>query len=79
MERSIGERAQENEQSVKEGDSKSDLSPHRVKTDHKVLRKPDTEGAKVIDNEPRNIPRKVKEAVHIKFQGATLLTCTYPC
>ena len=30
------------------------------------------EGVSVIDSEPRNLHRKVKEAIHIKLQGATL-------
>ena len=29
------------------------------------------EDIRVIDNEPRNTPRKVKEAIHVKLQGAT--------
>ena len=43
-----------------------------MKTGYKVLSKPVTEGVSMIDNEPRNIHRKVKEAIHIKLRGATL-------
>ena len=39
MERSLGERAQEHDKSVKQGDSKSALGQHQVKTGHKVLSK----------------------------------------
>ena len=70
-ERSLRERAQEHNKSVKEGDSKSGHSQHQVMTGHKVLSKPVIEGVSVIDREPRNMHRKVKEAIHIKLQGAT--------
>ena len=66
--------------------SKSALGQHLAKTRHKLLNKPVTEGIRVIDNEPRNKHRKVKEAIHIKLRGATLsrtggydsLPSTYP-
>ena len=87
MERSLVERAQKDDKSVKEGDSKSALSQHQVTTGQKVLSKPVTEGVNVIDSEPRNMPRKAMEANHIKRRGATLnriegttyLTSTYLC
>ena len=41
-------------------------------TGHEVLNKPMIEGVKVIYSDTRNIYRKVKEAIHIKLQGATL-------
>ena len=71
-ERYLGERTQEHDKSVNEGDSKWALSQHQVMTGHKVLSKPMMEGVGVIDCEPRNLHRKVKEAIHIKLQGATL-------
>ena len=36
----VSERAQEHDKSVKEGESKSALSQHQVKTGHEVLSKP---------------------------------------
>ena len=68
MERSLGKRAQEHDKSVKEGDSKSALSQHKVMTGHKVLSKPVIEGVSVIDGERRNMHRKVLEAIHTKFE-----------
>ena len=65
---SLGKRAQKHDKSVKEGYSKSALSQHQVMTGHKVLSKPVIEGVSVIDIEPRNMHRKVKEATHIKLQ-----------
>ena len=56
---------------MKEGDSKSALSQHWMMTGHKVLSKPVIEGVSVIDSEPRNMRRKVKEAIHINLRGAT--------
>ena len=50
----------------------SRLSQHQVMTGHKVLNKPVIEGVNVIDSEPRNMHRSVKEAIHIKLRGATL-------
>ena len=41
-------------------------------TGHVVIGKPMTEGVRVMDNEPRNPHRKVKEALHIKISEATL-------
>ena len=52
---------------MKEGDSKSAISQHQVKTGHKVLSKPVIEGIRVIDNGPKNTHRKVKEAIHIEL------------
>ena len=40
MERALGERTQEHDKTVKEGDSKSSLSQHQVMTGHTVLSKP---------------------------------------
>ena len=57
-ERSLGERAQEHDKSVKEGESKSALSQHQVMTGHIVLSKPVIEGVSVVDSEPRNVHRK---------------------
>ena len=37
-----------------------------------VISKPVIEEVRVIDKEPRNMHRKVKEAIHIKLPGATL-------
>ena len=72
MDRSLGERTQEYDKSVKEGDSNLALSQHQVMTGHMVLSQPMIEGVSMIDSEPRNLHRKVKEALHIKLQGATL-------
>ena len=72
MERSLGERVQEHDKSVKEGDSKSGLCQHQRMTGHKVLSKLVIEGVSLIDSEPRNMNRKVKEVIHIKLRGATL-------
>ena len=69
--RPLGKRAQE-DKSVKESDSKSAFSKHQVMTGHKVLSKPVIEGVGVIDSEPRNMHRKEKEAIHIKFREATV-------
>ena len=72
MEISLGERTQEYNTSVKEGDSKSAQSQHQVMTSRTVLNKPMIERIRGIDSENRNLHRKVKEAIHIKFQRATL-------
>ena len=69
MERSLGERTQEHDKSMKECDSKSAPSQHEVMTGHKV---PMIEGVSVIDSEYRNLHRKVKDAIHTKLRGATL-------
>ena len=61
------ERAQEYDKSVREGDSKSALSQHQVMTGHKVLSKLVIERVSVIDSEPRNLHRKVREAINIKL------------
>ena len=61
MERSLGKTAHEHDKSVKEGDSKLALSQHQVMTGHLI------EGVNVIDSEPRNMHRKVKESIHIKL------------
>ena len=71
-ERSLVENIQEHDKSVKEGDSKLDLSQYQVMTGYRVLNKPMIEGVKVIDGDPRNLYRKVKEAIDIKLRGATL-------
>ena len=52
---------------MKEGDSKSALSQHQVKTGHVVISKPVIEGERVIDNEPRHMHRNAKEAIQIKL------------
>ena len=62
-----GERAHEHDKSVKNGDLKSALSQHQVTTGHVVISKSLIQGVRVIDNEPRNMHRKIKEAIHIKF------------
>ena len=41
-------------------------------TGHKVLSKPVIEGVSVKDSEPRNLHKKVKDAIHFKLRGATL-------
>ena len=57
---------------MKKGDSKSAFSQNQVKTGNVVINKPLIEEVRVIDNGPRNMHRKVKEAIHIKLRGATL-------
>ena len=47
MERSLGQRTQEHDKSVKEGDSNSALSQCHVMTGHKLLNKPIIEGIRV--------------------------------
>ena len=56
----------------KAGGSKSAVGQHQVKTEHVVISKPMIEGVSVIDNEPRNPCGKVKEAIYIELQRATL-------
>ena len=51
IELSLGERTQEHDKSVKEGESKSALSHRQVMTGHKVLNKPIIEGVRVIDSD----------------------------
>ena len=41
-------------------------------TGHTILSKPVIEGVNLIDSEPMNMHRKVKEAIHIKLLAATL-------
>ena len=62
------EREPDHDKSVKKDDSKSALSQDQVMAGHKVLSKPVIEGVSVIDSEPRNLHRKVKEAIHIKLR-----------
>ena len=71
-ERSLGERTQEHDKSVNEGDSKSALSQYQMMIGHNGLSTRMLEGVSVIDSEPRNLHRKFKEAIHIKLRGATL-------
>ena len=66
--RSLGERTQEHDKSMKEGDSKSALSQHQVMTGYKVLNTPMIEGVRVIDCDTRNLHRKVKEAILSSFE-----------
>ena len=67
IERSLRERAQEHDKSVKAGDSKSAVGQHQMKTGHVIISIPAIEGVRVTDNEPRNTHRNVKEAIHIKL------------
>ena len=67
IERPLGERTQEYDKSVKEGDSKLALNQHKVRTGYKVQTKPMIEGVSMKDNEPRNLHRNVMEAIHIKL------------
>ena len=72
IERSLGERTQEHDKSVKMGESKSAISQHQVPTGHTVLNKPMMEGVRVIDSDTMNLHRKVKKTIHIKLCGAIL-------
>ena len=57
---------------MKEGDSKLALSQHQVMIGHKFLGQPMMNGVRVIDSDPRNLHRKVKEGIYIKLRGATV-------
>ena len=85
-ERSLGERAQEHDKLVKEGDSKSALIQHHAQTGHKVLNKPVIEGVGVIDTEPMGIHIKkswklstlsFEEPPSTEQEGMTCLISTY--
>ena len=88
--RSLTERAQEHDKSLKECASNSALGQHQVKAGHVVISKPVTGEVRVINNEPSNTHGRVKEAIHIisdsrshrppaDQEGTTCLTSTYTC
>ena len=62
VERSLGQRSEEHDKSVKEGESKSAVCHYQMKTGHVVVSKPMIEVVRVIDDEPRNPQRKAKES-----------------
>ena len=70
--RSLGERMEEHAKSVEKCDQKSALSQHQEQSGHVVNHKPLSEKIKILDSEPRDRHRKVKEAIHIKLKGAKL-------
>ena len=71
-ERSLGERAEEHETSLRLRDMKSALSQHLEKTGHTVMTKKVIDSVEVIDSESKTAHRKIKEAIHIRLQGAKL-------
>ena len=70
--RSLGERTEEHEKSVDKRDSKSALSQHQETTGHVVHTPPLIEHIRIIEKEPRDLHRKVLEAINIKLKGAGL-------
>ena len=71
--RSLGERCDEHDKSVEKGDSKSALSQHQERTGHKVNSLASTKDKiKILEREPRDTHRKIKEAIHIKLKQASL-------
>ena len=59
--RSLQKRLTEHKAAVRRGDSKNGIAVHVQKHDHRV----DWEVAKVIDQEQRYWPRRIREAIHI--------------
>ena len=71
-ERSLGERTFEHQKSLDRGYCKSALSQHQMQTGHAVTKRPIMDNMQVLDQEPRNTHRKIKEAIHIKLNQAGL-------
>ena len=71
--RSLQKRLTEHKGAVRRGDSKNGIAVHVQKHDHRV----NWEAAKVIDQEQRYWPRRIREALHIaKKEGlSTNLDC----
>ena len=70
--RSMGERAEEHDKSIRKRDSKSALSEHQEKTGHVVTTKPLIQSIKIIDSEPRDKHRKIIEAINIMVKKPSL-------
>ena len=70
--RSMGERAEEHDKSIRKRDCKSALSEHQDKTGHVVTTKPLLESIKIIDSEPKERHRKIKEAINIMVRKPSL-------
>ena len=69
--RSLGERTEEHEKSIKKCDCTSALSQHQDKTGH-VTKLPLIDKMKIMEKEPREKHRKVLEAINIQLKGASL-------
>ena len=54
------------------GDWKSALSQHQMQTGHAVRKRPITDNLQILDQEPRNTHRTIKEAILIKLNKASL-------
>ena len=70
--RSMGERAEEHDKSIRKRDCKSALSEHQDNTGHVVTTKPLLESIKIIDSEPKKRHRKIKEAINIMVRKPSL-------
>ena len=69
-ERSLGERTLEHQKSLNREDCKSALSQHQMQTGHAV--RPIMDNLQILDQEPRNTHRTIKEAILIKLNKASL-------
>ena len=70
--RSMGERAEEHDKSIRKRDCKSALSEHQDKTGHVVTTKPLLESIKIIDSGPKERHRKIKEDINIMVRKPSL-------
>ena len=71
-ERSLGERTLEHQKFLDWGDCKSALSQHQMQTGYAVTKRPIMGKMQILDQEPRNTHRKIKEAIQIKLNQASL-------
>ena len=71
-ERSLGERTLEHQKSLDRGDCKSALSQIQMQTGHAVTKRPIMDNMQILNQEPMNMQRKIKEAIHIKLNQAGL-------
>ena len=71
-ERSLGERTLEHQKSLNREDCKSALSQHQMQTGHAVRKRPIMDNLQILDQEPRNTHRTIKEAILIKLNKASL-------
>ena len=69
--RSLGERISEHQKSVLKDDEKSAISQHQVRSGHRQ-RDEIRDKVTIIDKEPRDIHRKVKEAIAIRIKNPKL-------
>ena len=70
--RSLGEKAEEHDMSMKKHNIKSALSQHQQTSGHIVKSAPVLESIKILENEVREPHRKRLEAINIKLNGTTL-------